>query len=505
MKTLPTVSVQFIWMALFAVSTLVAPPIFADDKATTQRSVGQTTESKPSRPLKLATFDIDATPPVGSMMAYDRVRRHDEMTLRARGLVLIGAGDPIVLCAVDWIGIGNEGYDQFRQRIANAAGTTASRVALHTLHQHDAPRCDFSAERFLHDVGKSDLGPYDSSFAREVLSRLSNAVEESLQHAVEITHAGWGTATVKAIASNRRLQDESGQVVATRYTACRDPKLREAPEGVIDPELTSLTFFQDDRAIAVLTHYACHPQSYYRTGIPSPDFPGLARFIRGQDRPGVLHIHFNGAGGNIGAGKYNDGSPENRMILAQRLAGAMRVAAESTQRFAINMDNVQWNTTPAKLPAAEHLDEAALREKLNSWNTTDYWGSPDDLAWLLRCRDGHAIELSCLSVGDVRLLHLPGELFVEYQLAAKAMRPDLKVTLAAYGDYGPGYIGTQEAYGQGGYETSARASKVAPEVEAVLMNGMRKLLDVKIEATGESMGDETGSDISEATQLEVTR
>ena len=41
------------------------------------------------------------------------------------------------------------------------------------------------------------------------------------------------------------------------------------------------------------------------------------------------------------------------------------------------------------------------------------------------------------AVGTVRMLHTPGELFVEYQLAAKAMRPDLHVAMAAYGDYGP--------------------------------------------------------------------
>ncbi|MEP1647655.1 MAG: hypothetical protein ABJK10_26045, partial [Rhodopirellula bahusiensis] len=57
-------------------------------------------------------------------------------------------------------------------------------------------------------------------------------------------------------------------------------------------------------------------------------------------------------------------------------------------------------------------------------------------------------------------------------------RPDLKVAMAAYGDYGPGYIGTEEAYGQGGYETSQRASKVAPAVETVLMKGVQKLLGV---------------------------
>src|ERR1700722_3042520 len=84
-------------------------------------------------PLKLATFDVDATPPVGTMMAYDPVRRVDELSLRARGIVILGAGDPIVLCAVDWIGIANEGHDAFRQTLATAAGTTPQRVSVHVL------------------------------------------------------------------------------------------------------------------------------------------------------------------------------------------------------------------------------------------------------------------------------------------------------------------------------------------------------------------------------------
>ncbi|MDI9605718.1 MAG: hypothetical protein QM305_10440 [Bacteroidota bacterium] len=42
--------------------------------------------------------------------------------------------------------------------------------------------------------------------------------------------------------------------------------------------------------------------------------------------PDALHIHFNGAGGNVAAGKYNDGSHENRLILAKRLADGMKRA-----------------------------------------------------------------------------------------------------------------------------------------------------------------------------------
>src|SRR5436190_8189569 len=89
--------------------------------------------------LRLATFDIDATPPVGSHMAYDPVTNKWDLGLRARGIVLLGAGDPIVLCAVDWIGIANEGHEAFANVLASAAGTRANRVAIHTLHQHDAP------------------------------------------------------------------------------------------------------------------------------------------------------------------------------------------------------------------------------------------------------------------------------------------------------------------------------------------------------------------------------
>ena len=54
--------------------------------------------------------------------------------------------------------------------------------------------------------------------------------------------------------------------------------------------------------------------------------------------------------------------------------------------------------------------------------------------------------------------------------------PDLFVAMAAYGDYAPGYIATEIAYSQGGYEASPGASKVAPEVEGVLMGAVRKLL-----------------------------
>lgn len=437
---------------------------------------GTPTPAKAASGLRVATFDVDATPPIGSHLAYDPTTNSWDLGLRARGIVLLGAGEPIVLCAVDWIGIGNEGHDAFRRALADAAGTDPSRVAVHALHQHDAPDCDFGAEKILQEAGVAPLN-YDGAFPREVLQRLDRAVRAAVPNAQAITHVGLGQAEVKGVASNRRILGPDGKVRATRYTACPDPALRAEPEGTIDPMLSLVSFWSTNQPVAVLSYYATHPQSYYRTGIPNPDFPGVARFLRQMAVPAALHVHFNGAGGNIGSGKYNDGAKENRLRLAESLADGMRRAWEGTQRDPISARDVVWNFEPVRLPVASHLVEDKLRAQLKGKDATFFLaGGAAKLAWLKRCQAGHAIEVSCLSLGRARLLHLPGELFVEYQLAAKAMRPDLFVAMAAYGDYGPGYIGTAIAYDQGGYETSPSSSHVAPEVEKVLLDAERKLL-----------------------------
>lgn len=427
--------------------------------------------------LRIATFDVDATPPVGSMMAYDPVTNRWDLGLRARGIVLLGAGEPVVLCAVDWIGIANEGHDAFCEALARAAGTSPQRVAVHTLHQHDAPDCDFSAEQILKQLGVNPR-QFDGQFQRQVMADLERAVRNSIALAQPVTELGLGTAKVEKVASNRRIPGTDGKIRAVRWTATTDPDVRAEPEGVIDPVVSLVSFWNGQKPVAVLSYYATHPQSYYRTGIPNPDFPGLARFLRQLAVPDALHIHFNGAGGNIGAGKYNDGAHTNRIALAERLADGMRRAWEDTKRHPISAGDVRWTVESVALPPANHLQELESKSR-NPDAAFLTEGGASRLAWLRRCKSGHKIDVSCLSLGDARILHLPGELFVEYQLAAKAERPNLFVAMAAYGDYGPWYIGTAIAYEQGGYETEPRSSNVAPEVEGVLMAAIRKLLNTK--------------------------
>jgi hypothetical protein len=107
-----------------------------------------------AEPLLIATFKADAMPEIGMPVAYVKARSITD-PLSARGVVLMGEGKPVVLCAVDWIGIGNGGHDEWRQGLAEAAGTTPDHVTVHTLHQHDGMRCELSAEEPLakHGLG----------------------------------------------------------------------------------------------------------------------------------------------------------------------------------------------------------------------------------------------------------------------------------------------------------------------------------------------------------------
>ena len=430
--------------------------------------------------VTLATFDVDATPPIGAAMAYGPAVKAADLQLRCRGVVIQGAGDSIVLCAIDWIGVGNGAHDAFRAGLAAAAGTTPSRVAVHALHQHDAPHADFTAEKLLADMGVKDHPRVDGDFARAVIAKAAAAIKEALPTAKPVTHAGFGRAEVAQIASNRRLVGPDGTFVAWRGSATKDVTIKGWPEGTIDADLAALVFFSGDDALAVITSYATHPMSYYRTGVPGPDFPGIARFLRSQDLPGALHLHFTGAGGNIAAGKYNDASPSNRVVLATRLAAGMRGAFDAATRNKkpLTAADIGWESVPVVLPAREGLGVEKLAEEVRGRPDRGTFAPIDALAFATRAQEKHAIDITCLKVGSARMLHLPGELFVEYQLAARQMRPDLDVFMAAYGDYGPGYIGTAGAYAQGGYEVLPTSSFVGAEAEASLLEAIGELLEV---------------------------
>ena len=431
-------------------------------------------------PVRVATFRSDATPPLGSALCNGGVKAASEIIqpLSAIGMVLVASKrDPIVLCAVDWTGIGNDSNKKWRTALANAAGTTSDRVAIHTLHQHDAPGCDFTTVRLLADHGLGELFS-NTKHSRKVIASTAEALKRAMTNLQPVTHAGFGKAKVEKFASNRRLLGPDGKVLHVRFSQCRNPEIRALPEGVIDPHVRLVSFWSQDKPLSILSYYATHPQSYYGQGGVNPDTVGIARQKRAKAVPEAVHIHFAGAGANVAAGKYNDGSPKNRAILAGRLAAGMEAAWKATRKIPLVAKDIQWRVKPVVLPLRDMYQDISKMETILKdprAGTSNRIRAARNIAWARRVKAKDPIALTCLRLGKESILHMPGELFVEYQLAAQKMRPADFVAMAAYGDYAPGYIGDSISYTQGGYETG-RVSRVAPEVESILMPALQELL-----------------------------
>ena len=171
----------------------------------------------------------------------------------------------------------------------------------------------------------------DLKFFDECVTKSADVLKAALMKAVKFTHVGTGAAEVKEVASNRRVLGPDGKVKFTRTSATKNKEARDAPEGLIDPKLRTLSFWDGETALAALQFYACHPMSYYGDGRVSADFCGLAR-QKFQDETKVFQVYFNGCGGNVTAGKYNDGSKENRPVLRDRIHAGMVAAWKDTKR-----------------------------------------------------------------------------------------------------------------------------------------------------------------------------
>ena len=228
--------------------------------------------------LKIATFQADVTPPIGAVLCHGNVDPAKEIVdpLLARGIVLLGEGQPIVLCAMDWVGVGNSGMTPSATPSPRPSGTTPDRVAVHCLHQHDAPGCDFEADDILvpHKLGGK---LFDPAFARKTIARVAAAVAKATKNPragdPRRRRQGQGRGQV---ASNRRVMGPDGKVKYVRTAPPRTPKVRDEPEGIIDPYVQLAQLLGRRPAVASLTYYATHPQSYYGKGGVSCDFPGLA-------------------------------------------------------------------------------------------------------------------------------------------------------------------------------------------------------------------------------------
>ena len=364
--------------------------------------------------------------------------------LFATGFILTGAGDPVAVVALDWCEVRNDAHDRWRDAIAEAVGTRRERVLVMAVHQHDAPVADLAAQKLLTDA-RARGAICDPEFHDRTVGRVAKAARASLARSRKVTHVGTGQAKVDRVASNRRFVDGSGRLRFDRTSASRDPQAHAADEGTIDPYLKTLSLWNGDAPVLALSAYATHPMSFYGKGGVSADFVGLARKLRQAEEPRTHQVYVSGCSGNVTAGKYNDGSPQNRLELARRVHEAMREAWKNTTREPLA--RVEFKSTALKLPvrSGKEFTEAELTKRLRE-DPKPFGQCLAALGLSWRARAERPIDVGALDFGGPAFVLLPAEAYVEYQLLAQAARPKGFVVTAGYGECGPGYIPTEQAW-----------------------------------------------------------
>ena len=404
---------------------------------------------------KLGHFKIDATIPLGHRCMGILPAKSKSISdgLELHGFVLLGQEPPIVVVAIDWCEIRNQSYDTWRSRLAKVAGTQPERVLISSLHQHDAPVIDSGAQDLLDQVGlHNEL--YDRSFHEEVLTRAEHALSAAIEDAQPVTHVGYAQSVVSDVASNRRIVDGSGNVSFSRGSSSgRDPIFKQAPEGLIDPMMRTISFWSQNQCLVEYHAYATHPMSYYGRGEVTSDFVGLARKRLARLDRSIHPIYASGCSGDVTAGKFNDGSPEAREDLTRKIYEAMlanrkgvkKESAPETWGFRnLPLELTYSHAEPLQKEAMERVlqDGSMAVEKrilaamgLASWHRVQVRKQP--------------IDTPCVDLGIARMVLFPGESFVGYQHIAQEASGALPLLPVGYGECWTGYVPTDAAFKDG--------------------------------------------------------
>jgi hypothetical protein len=216
----------------------------------------------------------------------------------------------------------------------------------------------------------------------------------------------------------------------------------------------------------------------------SCDYPGfLYEGVKERLGNDVLVIFSNGAEGNINHidpydPKQKRGFEEAKRV-GYKLADEVAMIVEDTKTE--NKIKVSCSSERLVIPRRKISDERLswAKEILSKWDNkpiTLVDGLPDVFyaqeALILKEKENQPLEteLQVITIGDLALVGLPGEVFVEFGLEIKNKSPYKRTFIIGLANDYIGYVPTVNAFKEGGYEpTPARHSQLAENAGQLLV------------------------------------
>ncbi len=394
--------------------------------------------SAPERPaMTLGVAQVDITPAKPVLMSGYEARKtpftgvHDP--LFASALYFSGEGTAVVLITADVIGFRAEFVDEVRAAISARTGIPPSNIMLTAVHNHGGPAIK---------ADEDEVPSANEEYVKVLKGKLIDLAVEASKKGVPF-RMGIGKGAC-AMNINRRAVFADGGVWLGRN-----------PDGPCDHEVGVVKLEDMSGAtLAVLVNWPCHGTTsgegnYEITG----DWPGAAaRTLKKRAGKDIVVAVTAGASGDINP-IYGPGTDFDEIEAVgfhvgteawKALAGIETSPVHSLGAVSAAM------TLPGKKPCPDRYPRAT------------YERGPDV-----------EVRLTALKIGDLVLCGVSGELMNEIGQAVKKGSPLTGTFVVTHANGSSGYICTDKAFPEGGYEV--QVTRLMPGAEGPLT---RKVLEL---------------------------
>ncbi len=422
--------------------------------------------------LLAGTAEVDITPPVGTLLAGNlepRVSVGIEDPLYAKAIVLESGGRRLAYVIFDLVNLSRMDGDRFVSLASEKTGISRDGIVWAASHTHTGP---YTVPLF------SDRDRVDSDW----LSSLPGKAAECVAAADKAKKPAWFSRLRSfhyGLGHNRRISFKNGMAVNTW-------NLGQAPEdvqslgasGPVDPEIGIFAF--DDgkgQLMSVMFHFTLHTNTNFGPGF-SGDYPAVVA-ARIRERFGrqvsTLFIPGSFADTNSTGARHRETGDK----LAEKIIAALenrRPENVPLKLSAVKKEVVvprrECGNKQEKMIADSGWPEEAQKYFLNELEFMRKEGKTEDLTLLQAWR-----------IGDTGFASLPGEVFVETGLKIKKESPFKWTYPVELGADSLGYLITQKAWREGGYESLVTRGNRASAQGVDMM--VDNVLDMLREIAGE--------------------
>ena len=419
--------------------------------------------------IHIGLAEIDYTPQVGLPLMgnyrddYASRGVHDPLYARAM-VVASGTGEKVALLSVDICMLNRDNVSLMREVISSQCDIPPENTLIAATHTHSGPA----------PMPMASLPESDDAAVERFLRKAATAVPAANENLAPAT-LSVGHSEEHRVSFNRRLRCKDGRTHMNWEQL--DPNFVVEPLGPIDPQVSVLVVEQEGTPRAALVNFALHPAVLAGDNwLYSADYPGyLAEAMSRLMGPAFITLFFNGCCGNVNHIDYADETQGRGYQMTQRIGYMLAAAVFEAMKA---REAVQGETIAVSKEKVV-LDRFRIPEEQRKWaeevleriKETPEPGQVDGLPDSFYARAyldmyqkqdvEDEAEIMAIRVGDVGIVGLPGEIFCELGFGIKKRSPAENTLVIELSNDAIGYMPIEEAFEQGGYESTPGSTMYA--------------------------------------------